>query len=160
MSIFNIDYDRLTKLLLPIRLRGAITVAYFKVAISGVEYNYGLFQGARAAHLYELNHTGQVCSLEGALNDRFDNSLRRVYIIDGLVILPLYVYRRVEAKLVYLRKRSESTGIKFLRKRGELSMGGTFIIKVPSALSFDANEMRALTNKYKLAGKAYTIQTF
>lgn len=160
MSIFYIDHDRLTKLLLPIKLRGLLTLAYFKVGMSGVEYNYTLFRNARAAHLYELNHNGQVCRLEGVLNDRFDNALRRVYIIDGLVILPLFVYRRAEAKLVYLRKRSEGIGIKFIRKRSELSMGGTFIIKAPSVITFDENEMKALTNKYKMAGKAYTIQIF
>jgi hypothetical protein len=36
----------------------------------------------------------------------------------------------------------------------------SFIVMVPVALVFDTNRMKALINKYKLAGKSYTIQTY
>lgn len=36
----------------------------------------------------------------------------------------------------------------------------SFIVMYPTGLSFDINRMKALVNKYKLAGKSYTIQSY
>lgn len=160
MSVFTVDIDKLSKWMLPLRLRTVLLVDLVKCAVKPTKQVYQQFLAHRSENIYEIVHNGQVCKLEAVLNDRFDNTLRRVYIIDGLVILPLFTYKRVEVKPIYLRKRSEATGVKYLRKRSEHSLGGTFIINVPSAITFDTNEMKALTNKYKQAGKAYSIQTF
>lgn len=160
MSVFTVDIDKLSKWMLPLRLRTVLLVDLVKCAVKPTKQVYQQFLAHRSENIYEIVHNGQVCKLQAVLNDRFDNTLRRVYIIDGLVILPLFTYKRIEAKPVYMRKRSEATGIRYMRKRSELSLGGTFIVMVPTVLVFDMHEMKALTNKYKQAGKAYTIQTF
>lgn len=159
MSIFDIDINKLSAQLIPQRLRQARISALVEVMVSPLAYLLGLFGIERAKTIYELMHNGQICRLEAVLNDRFDNTLRRIYIEEGTVVLAKRIYRRAELKPLFIRKRSEASPI-YLRKRSELSNGGTFVIKVPVALIFDTAEMVALTNKYKLAGKAYTIKTF
>lgn len=159
MGIFDIDYNKLIVQLKPARLRKKRVKAFAKAMVSPVVVLYNDFLSFRSAVLYELNHNGQVCSMEGLLNDQFDDSLRRIYITDAPIILPLYLHRRAEAKPAYLRRRSEGIP-KYVRRSTELTKGGSFIVKVPVALTFDLNMMKALIDKYKLAGKAYKIQTF
>lgn len=48
----------------------------------------------------------------------------------------------------------------YLINRNESGNLFDFIVMVPIALVYDENEMRALVNTYKLAGKSYTIQTY
>lgn len=159
MGIFDIDYGKLIVQLKPVRLRKAKIKAFTKVLVSPIVVLYNDFKSFRLEVLYELNHNGQICRLEGMLNDKFDNSLRRIYIVDAPIVLPLFIHRRAEAKPVYLRRRSEATP-KYIRRNAELTKGGAFIVKVPVSLVFDTSMMKALIDKYKLAGKAYKIQTF
>lgn len=48
----------------------------------------------------------------------------------------------------------------YLQNLSEYALQFDFIVKVPAALVFDANEMKAIINYYKLAGKRYTIQPY
>lgn len=48
----------------------------------------------------------------------------------------------------------------YLINKGEALQPTDFIVWVPVALVFDINELRALVNRYKLAGKRYTVQTY
>lgn len=159
MGIFDIDYNKFIVQLKPAKLRKKKVKAFAKVLVSPIVLLYNRFLSFRASTLYELNHNGQVCRLEGLLNDQFDNSPRRIYIEDAPIILPLYIYRRAEAKPRYLRRRSEAMP-KYIRRSTELSKGGSFIVKVPVSLVFDLSMMKALIDKYKLAGKTYKIITF
>lgn len=157
MSIFNVDFTKLSKLMLPIKLRSLSIVAFAKTFVAQIAWLYEVFKIKREEHLYRVNHNGQICKLEAVLNDRFDETLRRIFIEDGDVVLPKWFYRRIEAKPKYFRKRSESAPV-FMRRRSEMSFGGTFTIVMPSGLIFDINELKALANSYKLAGKRYTVK--
>lgn len=159
MSIFNIDYTKLAVQLLPSRLRLPGMKAFALVLIAPVRSLYGRFQGFRDDALYELRHNGQVCHLEGALNDMFDNTARRIYIEDGDTIDAITLFIEEEEKPVALYVESEASPVYFYTDE-ELTTGGSFVVKVPDILAFDPNRMRALVNKYKLAGKLYEIQTF
>lgn len=157
MSVFDIDYNKLIKLLLPVRVRKPRLLAFLGVMVSPVVYLYNNFMANRANNLYEVNHTGQVCRLRAAINDRFDNIHRRIYIVDGDTILPTWMYRRTESKPVYIKTRSEASPV-YMYRRSELFTLGYFVVKVPGAVTFDREEMKALINKYKLAGKPYKIE--
>lgn len=158
-NIFNIDYYRLVKLLLPVMLRRPLLLAFMEAIVSPVDTLYGLFSSNRNANLYRLSITPQVCFLEKALNDRFDISRRRIYIEDGVFYdeqylftegegLDEYVYTPVENKDIYLYTRSE-TG----------SGSVDFIVVVPAGLRYNEAEMKALVNMYKLASKTFIIPT-
>src|SRR5580700_12255197 len=83
MPFFNIDFDNVVWVNLPVRLRLPLQFAWLKALVAGPKYIYGLFMANRAANLYLLGHNSQVCYMEAALNDTFDNTLRRIYISDG-----------------------------------------------------------------------------
>jgi hypothetical protein len=48
----------------------------------------------------------------------------------------------------------------YIRRKGESLQPYDFIVWVPVALVFDTYELQALVNRYKQAGKRYSIQTF
>jgi hypothetical protein len=48
----------------------------------------------------------------------------------------------------------------FLKNKTEYQTQYDFIVMVPISVTFDINEMKALINYYKLAGKRYIIQTY
>ena len=171
MSVFDVDFDVLTKQLLPVRLRrsagahgDSMMVAWMKCLVSPVKYVQVLFNANRANDLYVLAHDGQVCYLDAALNDLFDNTLRRIYISDPAYIDPDYLYRRNEGKPLYLYQRSEHKPV-YLYQRSETYEGAgvTFIVNVPIALGLTAGQvlqLRALVNKYRLPGMMYSVVFF
>lgn len=159
MRIFIIDFAKLTTQLLPAKLRRKRFRAWLRVMVAPIVSLHGRLLAFREEVLYELSHNGQVCRLEGLLNDRFDPEERRIYIEDAAKILPLNIFSRAENKPVYIRSRAEAFP-RYLRKRSELTRGGAFVVKVPTVVVFDGPEMISLINKYKLAGKGYTVKTF
>lgn len=159
MSKYDINFPELIRQTLPVELRKKKMKSWLLSLIKPANLLYNRFLAFKASILYELDHNGQVCRLRKALNDKFDNIDRRIYIEDAPVKLPLYIHRRVEGKPVYIRRRSEAAPV-YIYRRSELSFGGKFIVKVPVSLVYDAGAMKLLINKYKLAGKAYTIKTF
>jgi hypothetical protein len=56
--------------------------------------------------VYWLGINSQVCFMEQALNDKYDISLRRIYITDGIEFDPVPFYLKIENKPVnFLRKQ-------------------------------------------------------
>jgi hypothetical protein len=96
---------------------------------------------------YQLEINGQVCFLQKMLNDRWDNTLRRI-IIEDVVLLPvIYVYAESELKDLYIKKESENDP-KFIYTESETGVDADdFLIKIPSAITFDELEIRALLYK-------------
>lgn len=167
MGYYDIDYDVLVEQSIPTMLRNSLMKAWLKCLVQPVRWLYAKFQTNRAANRYDLAHNGQVCKLEAVLNDMFDNTLRRIYIGDGPWIDPEFIYLRTELKDEYLATTAElpvidydapmylytvaETSIKYLQ----------FIVYYPTGLVFDIERMKALINKYRLAGKKYyTIEAF
>jgi hypothetical protein len=156
MSIYNINYNELARQLTPVRMRKSKHLAWLKVLLSPIILLYGAFLGFRNKILYELSFNGQVCRLEAALNDRFDNSLRRIVVKDAPIIGAVKFYRRAENQSVIMYRRSEDQPLN-MRRRSEMTGRGRFVVEAPSAIVFDSNEMAALINKYKLIGRGYSI---
>jgi hypothetical protein len=158
MSLFSVDFEKLGKMMLPVKARALSVLAIVKTLLAQLAWVYEVFTIKREEHLYRVNHNGQVCKLEAVLNDRFDNVLRRIYIEDEVALLPKWMYKRVESKKTYFRRRSETAPV-YMRRRSELTFGGAFVIVLPLGLSYDLAELKSLTNQYKIAGKHYSIKT-
>lgn len=149
----NVDFDKLGKLLLPLKLRQpklmALVKGYLQPMIT-LHYNWTQFRNKK---LYELEHTGQVCFLRGALNDAFDVDLRRIY-IDGTGgdALKTYIYTPGEEQPEYLGKLWLRNSLEFEDD------GADFLVYVPIAIANALNyELRALIDFYKVASKRYLI---
>ena len=153
-SIFNIDYRKLVALLTPPALRKTRLLALLEALILPVRTSYGRFGNNRTSNLYKLAHNGQVCYLRKALNDRFDPSLRRIYIAEGNKYEREYIYTSAEQKPRYL-------GTMYLRQAGDYADTGVdFRVVVPLDYDLENNvyQIRALVDFYKLAGKRYQIE--
>lgn len=150
---YKVDYDKLAILLLPTILRKPKTIAFVQslvFPISQLHYKWSQF---RTDNLYKVEHNGQVCKFRGALNDRFDQTERRIYIGDGNKYERQYLYTTGENKPKYL-------GTMFLHETEDYADTGVdFIVHVPEAIvSGQFFELVALIEFYKLGGKRYKIE--
>ncbi len=170
MGLFNINYDNLLSSLLPVRLRQPVQKAWLKALLAGsVLKLYNFFSISRSSNLYFLSHGSQVCFLEAALNDSFDNSSRRIYITDMYIASQVYVFLNIESRFDFIALESEigSTAYpspSWLYTDTEMSAATNgFIIHIPivysSTVSF--HRVKSLVDKYRLPGYgAYFILHF
>lgn len=150
---YRVDFNKLGKLSLPIDIRRPRIMAYLCALLSPVDNLHYIWQQFRAANIYKLEHTGQVCYLRGALNDSFDPDQRRIY-IDGTGgdALKTYIYTPGEQQTKYLGKLYLRNSLEFV------DTGADFLVYVPSELLVTQSfEIRALIDFYKLASKRYLI---
>ena len=170
MSVFDIDYNVLVRQLLPVRLRQLKMIAWLKCLAAPVKWLYDLFKIYRTNNLYLLDHDGQVCYLEAALNDLFDPLSRGIFISDGVYVDPVFAYLDPELKPVYIDLVSE-IGTSVIPAPDPVSLyldveiysgvsSYTFIVNVPIAVTFDMARLKALVDIYKLPGKQYNVVTY
>lgn len=151
---YNLDINKLTTLLTPTFLRKEKFLAWLRVLHFPLIEIVDKFNFNRNENLYNLAHNGQVCHLRGALNDRFDPSQRRIRITDGNRYKREYIYTRGEQKPKYLGKI-------YLYDRADYGDTGVdFIVLIPKGLSYNAYEMKALVDFYKLASKRYKTEEY
>lgn len=153
-KIFNINYNALIRWLVPVELREPVTMAWLQVINWPVIKLYQSFTRNRAANLYRLSITPQVCFLEKMLNDRFDNTDRRIYIDQAIERPPVYLYQDDELKPVYLNERPLYQDTEFAINLDD------FVVYVHNEIIFEFNEMRSLIILYKLSGTQFSIQFY
>jgi len=134
-------------------------LAWMDALIAPIVWLHTQFMTFRNNTLYYLNHSSQVVYLEAVLNDRWDVALRRIRVVDGPDIDPLYLYTRLENKPNYIYARIETIP-RYIYTGAETINGPDFLVEVPAIITFDLNEMKALINKYRLPSKHnYLIET-
>lgn len=157
MKIYDIDYTRLVRLLLPTLLRKELYIIMLNSMVSGVRSIYSHFLFFRDENLYRLSITPQVFSLEKLLNDRFDADKRRIYITDGEFYKSKYLYTQKEDQPLFVRTTAENKPL-FINKETETgSKGVDFLVYVPLSLIYDDKVFRGLLDAYKLVSKTYEI---
>ncbi|MDC9722352.1 MAG: hypothetical protein PSN34_06215 [Urechidicola sp.] len=165
-NIYNINWRRLSIWLLPIALRTTKMVAWLQVLLQPLKESWQSFTLFRINIEYKVRHTSQVCYLQGALNDSFDNTLRRIVIKNGLFLAPVYIYTPLEDKPVWLYPEADNKPV-WLYSPEDLTNNDTdFIVCVPIelkpsntvALNAYISRMKSLLNYYKLASKTYRIE--
>ena len=149
---FNIDWNRFGVEMLPIKWRDVHSVQVIKELLKPIMKLYDTWNFWREQNLYKLAHTGQVCYLRKSLNDRFDASLRRIYIGNGNQFKRQYIYTRAEQKPAFL-------GIKYLRSRNDFADTGVdFIVYVPAEIiESQIYELHAHIQFYREGVKRYKI---
>ena len=139
-----------------------ITKSWLYSLIQPIIELYAIFSSYRIQALYTLSFTGQVIYLEKLLNDTFNNGGTEIFIEDGILKIAPFLFNTAEdADPFYVFNTAETNEENlYLYNTAEYTGNLDFIVKVPTALVFDENQMKSLINKYKLAGKNYTIQTY
>ncbi|MDN3673070.1 hypothetical protein QWY99_08420 [Flavobacterium branchiarum] len=151
---YKIDFDRLILLLLPTSLRKIRLFGYIKALISPINSLHYQWTQIRTDNLLKLSYNGQKCYLRKALNDKFDPELRRITISDVEQIDQDYLYTQSENLDVYL-------GVIYLEQEFNYVNGlAEFLVNVPGIiLNTKTNEITAVVDFYKLAGKSYQLIT-
>ena len=158
--VYVIDWSKLVRQQTPLPLRSFLWLSFMNVLLYPVAQLHQVFFGFRKAKLYELFISPQVCYLERLLNDKYDYTLRRIYIRDGISKPPTYIYQHAELKPVFLFKKIEEKP-KFIYTGGESGdLQDDFIIWVPLSINFQLLEMISLVRKFKLLGTKFKIQRF
>lgn len=149
---FNINFDRLVLLLLPTFLRKAALFGYIKALVSPIQNLHYRWSQMRFANIDKLSYNSQVCNLRRCLNDKFDQPLRRITIDDTLEVEQDYIYTQDENADVYLGIMYIETDFNYV------SSDVDFLVNVPADI-LDAltNEITAIINLYRLAGKSFRL---
>ncbi|SHK69919.1 hypothetical protein [Epilithonimonas mollis] len=152
---YNVDVRKLAVLLLPTFLRGAVMQAYLRAMVKPIDDIHYQFLQKRKENLYIMEHNGQKCYLRAALNDSFDNELRRIEIDDGNLYDAEYIYTDAEIDSnPFLAKYLD------LILYQDADLGDTavdFYVRVPTDIFYNEYEMKYLIDFYKLASKRYLI---
>lgn len=152
MRLFEINFDRLTRRLSPVKLRGPRLLGLTGAMVAPIKSLYERFIDFRTDVQYRLDHSSQVCHMRAVLNDTFDPTYRRLNIVDGPDFNPLYVFRKDESKPRYLRRTSENAPL-HLYTEPETYLGDDFVVTAPIGLVFDQTRMRAMIDEYRLVSK-------
>ncbi len=158
MSLFNTDLIRLARQMVPAVLQMPRLRVWVDAVAMQMELLRQVLAVKRAEDQRELKRNGQVCRLEGTLNDVFDPVQRRIYIQDAFPADPLWLRRRAEAQPVFVYRRSETAVqvnlTRYVYTQPEILSRG-FVVFVPVALTYDAARMRALVNKYRIPSSKF-----
>lgn len=133
-------------------------IRYLQALVLPLDQLFYKWSNWRQDNIYKLEHTGQVCSLEGSLNDKFDPIQRRIYITDGQLYETYYIYTEAEQQERFINTEIEE-GIVFLRTESETADTGLdFIVFVPQEIfNIQIYELHAHIKFYKAGGRRYNI---
>jgi hypothetical protein len=159
---YIINYTKLVTQRVPEELRFDDVIALLMVLVYPVVYIYNQLIAFRDFVKYKLSITPQVVYLEKMLNDRYDDTLRRIYILDGSSYDPIFIYTEAELQPQFLYTESETAKPKTdLFTDGEVGQFTfDFVVYVPADIEFIEIEMKTRIDEYKLASKFFKIQTF
>lgn len=156
---FNIDYERLTVLLLPTFLRRPVLYGVLRSAVSPLTALYNRFCAARDEHNYRLTHNGQVCYLRACLNHYFKSHMGKFDIIsvERIGEWLFAVTETGERVPLTLGEDNTSDTEDVPVVYNDLMLNAAqneFIVSVPADI-YDTSleEVKALVNRYKLISK-------
>ena len=155
---FNIDWNILVLDNIPTMIRKPTYAAFAQILLKPLNSLYYNWYNWRIDNIYKLEHTGQVCSLEGSLNDEFDPVERRIYLGDGQIYETTYIFTEAEEQDVWLETESEEETI-WLRTESETADTGLdFTVYVPEEIyNNQIYDLHSHIKFYKAGGKRYNI---
>ena len=158
-NIYNISLPRFVTLTIQILLRKPKMLSWFFSLTAPYKELLTWFKIFRNDSSYKILHTPQVYSMENVLNDKFDPSLRRIYIVDGLYKSAVYFYEPEENKPVHFFEIDPPV---YFYEPGELEhLDVDFVVVLPLGMNLTDAEMirlKALIDFYRLPDKTYTIR--
>lgn len=150
-------------MLMPPKLRGGVLQSILtsaSVALDTANTNLYNFHFANISGTrYRITHNSQICYLRSALNDAFDETLRRIIVDEMPSEDMLYTYYEAETTgtTSYLAKYTDQTTISDCESAQIVVDDVDFFVIVPKTLRNKELEIRATIDKYKLVSKQYSI---
>lgn len=153
-SIYNINWFRLVKMLVLPAVNKPTLLAFINSALAPLRTNYDKFLDFKADAEYRVQHNGQICYLQKMLNDKFDNSLRRIRVRNVPAKARLWFYYPEDSKEVFFYE--DEPAVHFYTPESYYNQFD-FEVLIPASLSGQTNQMTTQINYYKLYSKNYQI---
>jgi hypothetical protein len=156
-----INPAHLLLLVVPSFFRKTRIMALFRALLTPLLAIYVWFSAFRNENIYNLAHNSQVCRLRKLLNDKFDNTLRRITIGDGQPFERLYIYLDSEPEITYLPLDDSDTSNQQVYLDIDAGAGDYDFIIYLNGVSLTNNQINQLTylvNFFKLASKKWRLQ--
>lgn len=154
--ILNWQIRNWIKQMLPPMVRGENTIAWLYSLLKPIETLYGYLVTFRLTILNKMSYNGQTIILRTLLNELYDSTLKRIFIITENDLLPdNYIYTAPEnTQPLYIFTKTENTPT-YIYTALEYINGFEFLVKVPTGILTAAQEIRlkATVNYYRIAGK-------
>jgi len=155
-----IDIDQRNETNLPIEKREFVNVAWLKFLSHPLRRILQEYYEYRKLNDLLIHMSGQVVYLEHILNYYFDDVNQGIYITDSTTVEePTILYNENEGnEKTYLYNDAENDYETYLFNKTELQAWPNFVVNIPSTVTFNEQQLRALVNRFKLAGKNYIIK--
>lgn len=174
--MFTVDFEKIGVHLLPSFLRKPKMLAWFRILLRPMQIVNNSLQQYVEKKRKEIHWNGQSIVLERALNITFNpgvdyddalssGNMSGCILIDNTSFLFKRIYRYYQSEKQgdggFTYYQSEGQGDKgFFYFQSEQSSVYHFVIKIPSGLIYNADEVSRFVNNFKIAGKKFTIKTY
>lgn len=154
---YDIDIYRWAWLLLPPVLRRTRIYALLCVLLLPLHRMLNAFRAYRESAIRRVNVNGQVIYIEKALNDAFSPEERGIYITDTPDDAAL-LYPEAEHTLVIHEAGAAETA--YVKAEDDAKYTADYVVNVPFSLALRLEEIRAVVEYNKPAGRSYEIKTY
>lgn len=157
MEIYNTDFNKLSKMIIPRRfLRINEFMALISACIAGIKSLHLIFLEFKSEIDDRLNYNSQTCRLRAMLNDKYDAAQRRIYIQTEPQREFTIIKRRTEINPTIIKRRDQSI-FTLIYRRDKILYNNSFIVFVPADLMPIEALITQKLNDYKLVTKTYKI---
>lgn len=165
MNIYNVSWNVIADEFPLMALRKPLVRIFTRALVLPFQMLHIDFLNYREKSLYRIGHNSQICYMEAVLNDLFDNSLRRIRIVNVAFKEPIYFYEPEENRDVLFYEPGDDRPVFFREPEDFAGEGVDFVVCVPPVLQpgSEAAELAYLTRMgaqiefYKLYSKNYKI---
>lgn len=154
-SIYNINWFRLVKMLVLPAVNKPTLLAFINAALAPLRTNYDTFLSFKEDAEYRVKHNGQICYLQKMLNDKFDNSLRRIKVQNVKPKERLWFYYEQDDKPVFFYNEEDHPV--FFYNPEDYYNEFDFEVLIPTVLADKINQISVQINYYKIYSKNYQI---
>ncbi len=157
--MFNLDFERFRELQVPDFKRKPKQLQWIFAFIKPLKDLYDVFLAFRDDKLFDVAFTSQVIYLEHLLNVKFDPTNQTIF-IDNVIddFIPNFLFTTAEGQPPdFIFTTAEAEPPVFFLTTAELFGEVDFIVNVHVSVTFNEDEMKAVVNFYRLAGKRFKI---
>ena len=158
--MITIDIDVRNEANLPISKRKFVNIAWIKFLAKPIRRILAEYYTYLLSNELLIHMNGQVIYIEHILNHYFDQVNEGIYITDSLAAEEgVILYNDGEDnEETYLYNDAEDDDETYFFNREEIENFPDFIINIPSTVTYNEQQLRALVNRFKIAGKNYVIK--
>lgn len=157
--MYSVNFEILRDMNLPVIMQKPVMQAFVSVLQSVMVEVHADFTSFKAATDIRLTHNGQVYLLRKILNDTFDNNERRITIIDDVIPNDRYIGNAGNINKTMIAANASLPDQFSISNPPQYFGSYDFVIEIPEVLTNAIQQIKQITDTYKLAGKTYEINT-